>query len=185
MAGFEYARKQGVSGTEGIIQTFAVDAGHTTLLAPGDAVVITGDGSALGVSEVDTGNAATANTGVIVSVDFQLEGENLTETGLPALTAGTVKVQLDAQALYEIEADATLTVADVGLNVGINVTAATKTGGLTVSNMTADSATAAVTITLPYRIVALLEGNTSGVLGDRILARPNATTQSAGALGIA
>jgi len=184
MAGFEYARKQGTGGTEGMVQTFAVSAAHTTLLAPGDAVVITGDGSVLGVSEVNTGNATTANTGVIISVDFQLAGENLTETGLPALTAGTVKVELDPQALYEIETDATLVVANVGLNIGINTTVATKTGGLTISNMTADSATAAVTITLPYRIVALLEGNTSGVLGDRILARPNATTQSDGALGI-
>lgn len=185
MAGFLYASKQGVGGTEGMIQTFAVDALHSTLLAPGDAVVITGDGSVLGVSEVDTGNAITANTGVIIAVDFQLAGENLTETGLPALTAGTVKVQLDPQALYEIEADATVGVDDVGFNIGINVTTATKSGGLTVSNMTADTATAAVTITLPYRIVALLEGQDSGVLGDRVLLRPNATTQSTGALGIA
>ncbi len=184
MAGFEYARKQGTGGTEGMVQTFAVDATHATLLAPGDAVVITGDGSATGVSEVDTGNTGTANTGVIISVDFQLAGENLTETGLPASTAGNVKVQLDPQALYEIESDATLIVANVGLNVGINVTTATKTGGLTISNMDLDSSSIAVTQTLPYRIVALLEGSASGVLGDRALVSPNATTQSDGALGI-
>ena len=185
MAGFEYARKQGVSGTEGIIQTFAVDAGHTTLLAPGDAVVATGAANATtGVQEVDTGNATTANTGTIVSVDFQLAGENLTETGLPALTAGTVKVQMDPQSLFEIEADATVTAAQVGLNVGINATTASKTGGLTLSNMTIDTATALGTQTLPYRIERLLEGATTGVLGDRVLVRPNATTQSDGAAGV-
>jgi hypothetical protein len=185
MAGLEYARKQGAGGTEGMIQTFAVDATHSTLLAKGDAVVITGDGSSTGVSQVDTGNSATANTGAIVAVAVQIEGENLTETGLPALTAGNVFVQLDPQALYEIESDATLLAADVGLNIGINVVTATKTGGLTFSNMTADSSSAAVTQTLPYRIVALLEGIDSGVLGDRVLVRPNASTQADGALGIA
>lgn len=184
MAGFLYANKQGVSGTEGVVQTFAVDVLHSTLLAPGDAVVITGEGSVLGVSEVDTGNATTANTGVITSVSPQIAGENLTETGLPALTAGNVQVQLDPQALYEIEADATVAAASVGLNVGINVTTATKQGGLTVSNMTVDTATALATQTLPYRIVALLPGVDTGVLGDRVLVRPNATTQSDGAAGV-
>ncbi len=189
MGGFTYARKQGAGGSEGMVQTFAVDAAHATLLAPGDAVVITGDGSVTGVSEVNTGNATTANTGVIVSVAPQIAGENLTETGLPALTAGNVQVQLDPQALYEIEADATLVVADVGLNAAVVATTATKVGGLTVSNMVLDKSGAgavpAVTITLPYRIVALLEGIDTGVLGDRALVRPNATTQSDGALGIA
>lgn len=185
MSGFEARNKSGASETAGMVQTFAVDAAHSTLLAPGDAIVITGDGDANGVSEVDTGNTATANTGVIISVDFALAGESLTETGLLATTAGTVKINQDPSQLYEIESDATLTVADVGLNVGINVTTATKSGGLTVSNMTVDAATAAVTITLPYRIVALLTGITSDVLGDRVLVRPNASTQSDGALGIA
>ena len=184
MAGFKYRKTQVGGGTTGNVYTFSVDAGHTTLLAPGDAVVITGDGDVDGVSEVDTGNATTSNTGVIESVDFTLAGEQLTETGLPALTAGSVKVRVDQYALYEIDADATVGVADVGLNIGINVTTATKSGGLTVSNMTADTVTAATTITLPYRIVALLEDD-DGVLGNRVLLRPNATTASAGAPGIA
>ena len=184
MAGFKYRKSQSGGGTTGILSTFAVDALHATLLAPGDAVVITGDGDANGVSEVDTGNAATLNTGVIESVDIQLVGESLTETGLPALTAGTVKVRVDQFALYEIDADATYNAASVGLNTAINITTATKSGGLTVSNMTADFATVAVTQTLPYRVVALLEDD-AGVLGNRVLVRPNATTASDGAVGIA
>ena len=184
MAGFKYRKSQAGGGTTGNVFTFAVDAAHATLLAPGDAVVITGDGDAFGVSEVDTGNATTLNTGVIESVDFVLAGEALTEIGLLASTAGTVKVRVDQFALYEIDTDATLTVADVGLNAGINVTTATKSGGLTISNMDLDSATAATTITLPYRIVALLEDD-AGVLGNRALVRPNASTASDGAVGIA
>lgn len=183
MAGFKYRKSQAGGGTTGNVSTFAVDAAHATLLAPGDAVVITGDGDANGVSEVDTGNAATANTGVIESVDIQLAGESLTETGLPATTAGTVKVRVDQFALYEIDADATYNAASVGLNTSINITTATKSGGLTVSNMTADFATVATTQTLPYRVVALLEDD-AGVLGNRVLVRPNATTASDGAAGI-
>lgn len=184
MAGFKYRKSQAGGGSTGVVTTFAVDAAHATLLAPGDAVVITGDADANGVSEVDTGNATTANTGVIESVDYTLAGETLSETGLLASTAGTVKVRVDQFALYEIDADATAVVANVGLNVAINVTTATKSGGLTVSNMTADMATVATTVTLPYRIVALLE-DADGVLGNRVLVRPNATTASSGAVGIA
>jgi len=184
MSGFEARNKSGASETAGMVQTFAVDAGHTTLLAKGDVVVITGNGDVNGVSEVDTGNASTLNTGVIASVDFTLAGEALTETGLLALTAGTVKVNQDPNQLYEVETDATVTVADVGLNCAINTTAATKSGGLTISNMNVDAGTITTSTALPFRIVALLLGKTSGVLGDRVLVRPNATTQSTGAVGI-
>ena len=184
MAGFIAVKKQGASETSGMVQTYAVDAAHATLLSPGDAVAVTGEADANGVGEVDSPNATTANLGVITSVDFILAGENLTETGLPAATAGTVKVNIDPMQNYEIETSATLVVANVGLNVGIVATAASKLGGLTVSNMTVDSATVATTVTLPYRIVALLPGIVSGVLGDRALVRPNASTITSGSVGV-
>lgn len=184
MAGFKYVKSQGGGGTTGIVVTFGVDAAHSTLLAKGDVVVITGDGTATtGISEVDTGNATTKNTGVIISVDFNLSGESLTETGLLASTAGTVKVCVDQFALYEADSDATLVLADVGLNVGINVTTATKSGGLTVSNMNIDAATVATTQGLPFRIVQLLEDD-AGVLGNRALVRVNSTTASDGGVGV-
>ena len=184
MAGFQASKKQGGSGTDGNIQTFNVNASHATLLAPGDALVVTGTGTTEGRSNVDTGNAITANTGVLVSVDVQIEGENLTETGLPAGKGGLIKIAMDPLQLYEMEADATLGPTQIDLNIGINATAATKVGGLSISNMTLDVATAAVTQTLPYRIVSLLPGITTGIVGDRALVRPNATTQSDGAVGI-
>ena len=184
MSGFTAIKKQGATGTEGMMQTYSVAVGHSTLLAPGDAVDLTGTADATsGVAQVDTGNATAANLGVIESVDFQLAGESLTETGLLASTLGTVKVNTDPFQLYEIESDATLVVANVGLNVGINVTTATKSGGLTVSNMTLDAATVATTVTLPYRIIALKDGITSGVLGDRAVVRPNANAFTSGTVG--
>ncbi len=184
MAGFKYRKSQTGGGTTGVLSTFAVDAAHATLLAPGDPVLITGDGSATGVSEVDIGVATTANTGVLESVDPNIAGESLTDIGLLASTAGTVKVRVDQFALYEIDADATYGVVDVGRNTGINIVNATKSGSLTISNVTADFGSVADTQTLPYRIVALLEDD-AGVLGNRVLLRPNATTASDGAAGIA
>lgn len=183
MAGFQYSRTQAGGGTTGNTEQFAVNASHSTLLAPGDAIVITGTSNSDGIPEVDTGNAATANTGVIESVAVNLAGENLTETGLPASTAGLVNVRVDQGAMFEIDADATYGAADVGLNTGINVTTATKQGGLTVSNMTADQASSAGTQTLPYRVEELLRDD-NDVLGNRIRVRFNATTASDGALGV-
>jgi len=183
MAGFKYRKSQSAGGTTGNVSTFSVDAAHTTLLSPGDAVVITGNGDAKGVSEVDTGNATTANTGVIESVALNIAGEALTETGLPAGTAGSVQVRVDQYASYEIDADDTYNAASVGLNTGINVIEATNSGSLTVSNMTADFGSVLVTQTLPYRVVALLKDD-DGVIGNRVLLRPNASTASDGAVGI-
>ena len=185
MGGFTAIKKQGASETAGMVQTYYVSSAHATLLAPGDAVVITGtSNTATGMANVNTGNATTANTGVLISVDPIISGENLSETGLPASQFGTVKVNVDPMQNFEIESNATLAAADVGLNIGIAATAATKQGGLTVSNMILDGATKAATQTLPYRIVALLPGKTSGVLGDRALVRPNATTITDGAAGV-
>ena len=185
MAGLQYNNTQSQGGTTGLTFTFPVKATHSTLLAPGDAVIMTGDGDPVdGRQFVDTGAASTRNTGVIISVQPQFQGENLTETGLPALTAGNVLVNVDQNALFEMEADATYSVDNVGLNTGINTTVAAKSGGLTISNMDANQGSVATSTLLPYRVVALLEGKTSGVLGDRVLLRPNASTASVGAAGI-
>ncbi len=186
MAGFNMVKTQSQGGTTGIVSTFAVAAAHLRLIAPGDVVVLQGTADAEGISEVDTetpGVISTFLTGIVDSVDVQIEGENLTETGLPATTAGKLKVRVDQFALYEVDTDTPLVIAQVGLNAAYNATAATKSGGLTISNMTLDAATAAATQTLPFRIVALLE-DTAGVLGNRALVRVNATTASDGAAGV-
>lgn len=183
MAGFTYVNRGGTAQTAGVVKTFAVDAGHSTLLAPGDAVVITGQSDSEGVQQVDTGNTTTANTGVVVAFEVEYEGENLTETGLPAGKAGDARVVIDENGLFEVNASATVTAAQVGLNAGILNTAATKTGGLTTSNMQIDQSTIAGTSTLPYRIEGLLVGD-SGTLGDKVLVSFNATTSRPGAAGV-
>lgn len=182
MAGFQYVSNT-THADSGSLETYHVDAAHSTLLAVGDVVVITGTAHTDGVNEVDTGNATTLNTGVIDSVDFTIEGEALTETGLLASTAGTVKVRAAQDATYAVDADATVTAAQVGLNVGINVTTATKSGSMTISNMNVDTATAATTVTLPFKIKKLLR-DSAGTLGARVLVAPNATTITTGAAGI-
>ncbi|MBE16549.1 MAG: hypothetical protein Unbinned6354contig1000_18 [Prokaryotic dsDNA virus sp.] len=185
MAGFKPIKSQAGAGSEGKLFTYEVAAAHATLLSPGDVVRITGTaGAATGVPQADAATATQSITGVLDSVDFILSGENLTETGLPASTAGTIKVNVDPQMLYEVEvANGPLVVANVGLNADIVATAASKSGGLTVSNMKLNATGVATTQTLPFRIVALLE-DSAGVLGNKALVRPNNMTSGDGATGV-
>ena len=63
---------QDISGGSytGKVQTFSVAAGHTTLLAVGDLVRITGTADANGLAGVDAAAAGTLITGPIVAIDF-------------------------------------------------------------------------------------------------------------------
>lgn len=132
---------QDISGSSytGKIQQFAVASGHSTLLAVGDLVVITGT-SIDGVATVDAITAGTGNpiTGAIVFIKPNLS--NLEAKGLAASTAGTVGVAVDPNLLLEAELSASVAATDVGNNAAVVVTAATQTGGLVNSNMTVNSA---------------------------------------------
>lgn len=183
MAGFRALRQQGQGDYTGKLESYSVDAAHATLLAPGDVIVITGSADANGRANVDTGAQGSAVTGVIASVTPIYEGENLTETGLPALVAGEVQVHIDPNQLFEVDSSATLTGADVGLNADAVFTAASKSGGLTVSNMVLDQTTVLATLSLQFKIVALAEDD-NGVLGNRAIVRFNNTTLQAGTLGV-
>lgn len=181
----QYVGTESNGSIDGKQKTFAVDAAHAGVLGSGDLVLITGDGSATGVSEVDIGTANTANTGVISSVVPNFAGEALSQTHLAATTAGSVLVNVDDQALYEVDvSNGPLVVADVGLNAPAIVTAGTVTGGVFISNMGVNATGVATTSTLPLRIVALLE-DAAGVLGNRARVRMNETTSKLGATGIA
>lgn len=184
MAGFQVSRIQSGADTTGKIFPYDVAAAHTTILAPGDAVDLTGTSTAgTGVALVDAASTTGQFLGIIASVDIKYEGENLSDTGLPALTAGSIKVNIDPDMLYEVDvANGPLLVTEVGLNANMVVTAATKTGGLTNSNMTLNATGVATTVTLPWRIVQLLEDD-AGTLGERALVRPNTTTLAAGTVG--
>lgn len=182
---FQYQGTESNGSPDGKQKTYAVDATHAGVLGPGDLVLITGNGSATGISEVDIGTASAANTGVISSVRPNIAGEALSQTYLSASTAGNVLVNVDDQALYEVPVtNGPMVVANVGLNCPAVVTAGTVTGSNFVSNMGANATGVATTSTLPLRIVALRE-DSAGVLGNVALVRVNETTSKLGATGIA
>lgn len=183
--GFLYNGTESNGSVDGKQKEYAVDAAHAGVLGPGDLVLITGDGSVTGVSEVDAGSATIANTGVLSSVKPNIAGESLSVTHLAASTAGNVLVNVDTGALYDVPvSNGPLVVANVGLNCPAIVTAGTVSGSLFTSNMGANATGVATTVTLPLRVVALLEDE-AGVLGNRALVRLNNITSKPGALGIA
>ena len=184
MAGFKYVGTQAQGDVTGKLKRFAVAAAHAGVLGPGDLVLVTGDANAQGISEVDIGTASTANTGVVMGVEPVFAGESLSITHLPASTAGYLLVNVDPDALYEVDvSNGPLAVADVDLNAPAVVTAGTVSGGIFTSNMGVNDTGAATTATLPLRIVRLLEDD-AGVLGNKAIVKLNATTTRAGAAGI-
>lgn len=185
MAGFTASNDESNGDYTGKTRRFAVDAAHATLLAPGDVIVVTGDADAFGRSEIDAGAAASAISGVIAAVDPNYVGEALSETGLPASTAGTVECHVSQDMIFDVDVvNGPLVVANVELNADAVFTAATKSGGLTVSNMSLNATGVAITQTLQFRIIKLLE-DANGVLGNRARVRFNNTTTSDGAAGVA
>ena len=182
--GFQVQKSQGDGDYTGKLFTYDVDAGHGTLLSPGDVMRITGTADADGRPGVDAATAGQSITGILDAVAPIFAGEQLSETGLPAGTGGTVQLLIDPMRLFKVDvSNGPLLVTEVGLNADIVATAATKTGGLTISNMTLNATGVATTQALPFRIVQLLEDE-AGVLGNVALVRPNNTTLSDGATGV-
>ncbi len=189
MAGFTALNTQADGSYTGKLATFSVAAAHASILAPGDVVRMTGTGDADGLlaqadALVDVDGQAL---GVIASIDPQFVGENLDTTGLAASTAGTIKVQMAPNTLFEVDVTGTaapLEVTQIGLNAAVDVTAATVTGGLTVSNMAIDAdVVPAATAAFPFRIVSLLP-DAAGVVGNRAIVSLNNVTAAAGTTGV-
>lgn len=182
--GFRFAGSVGYS-PDGKVKRFDVDAAHASRISIGDVVRISGTATAAtGVGQVDVATATQSVTGVVSGIVPNFATENLTDTGLAASTAGSLLVQVDPMATYEVDvSNGPLLVADVGLNVDLVATAASLAGGLTVANMTVNATGKATTSTLPFRVVALLVG-TDGVLGSKALVRVNNSTTIAGATGV-
>ena len=174
MSGARLIKTQNSGDYTGKVFTYNVIAGHSTLLAIGDFVSETGGATAVGKPQVDASAAGGLITGVITSIAPNFS--NLEQAGLPAATAGDVKVQLDPSALFEIEISGTnLVVASIGLNLDILATAATLTGGMARSNMTA-SGTSPTTATKQLRLVGLVpptDGTAIGAVGNLALVRIN------------
>lgn len=190
MSGYRRARIQGQAAQTGKVETYAVAAAHATRLTQGDVVRITGTSITTGNDNLQLVDAAAAGqsiTGVIVDVDFTLAGENLTVAStLAASTAGTVKVELDTNQLFDVDVEnGPLVLANVGFNADIVANASTLTGAIANSNMTLDASTVADTQTLQFRIEKLLPNETDGTVdGTRARVRMNNTTVNDGAAGV-
>jgi hypothetical protein len=176
MSGFRPV--QDISGSDytGKVQTYGVASGHATLLAVGDLVTVTGTADATtGQALVDASSAGTGNpiTGVIVAIDKNIS--NLEQKGLPAGTAGFVKVAVDPNLLLEAEiSGGAIAVTDVENNAPVVVTAATSSGGLVQSNMTVD-ATGFVATTEQVRIIGIKDTSDLAA-GATVLCRINEST---------
>ena len=91
---------QDVSGGSytGKIQTFAVAAGHSTLLSVGDLVRITGTANTDGLAEVDAAAAAQTITGPIVATAATASGglvnSNMT-VNTSSVGAATAQIRIE------------------------------------------------------------------------------------------
>lgn len=185
MAGFNLDLSQGSGDHDGKLETFSIDAAHATLLAIGDVLVLTGTSDADGVAGADAGAQGAAITGIVAGFEPNFVGEQLTETGVPALIAGKARCHIDPNLNFEVDVSGgALAAGDVGLNADAAFTTATKSGGLTLSNMTLDSATKLATATLQFRIVGLVKNKDGVIDGLRARVRINNSTIRAGAAGV-
>ena len=172
------------SNYDGKGRTYAVPSSHASLIAIGDVVTETGTAAANGDAQVDVATASTIVTGVIVGIKPDYSTEALSDIKIAASTAGTVIVNCDPNAEYEVDvSNGPLVLADVGLNANLVATAATTSGGLTTSNMTLNATGVATTATLQFRIVRLLT-SAAGVLGGRAVVRVNKSINNTGGTGI-
>lgn len=167
------------------LRLYDVASSHASIIAIGDVVRVQGTATAASANQVvDVATAGQSISGVVAGIVPQYATESFSDTGLPASTAGQVLVVTDPFAYYEVDvSNGPLVVADVGLNADIVATAATKSGNLTISNMTINSTGKATTSTLQFRIEALLS-DTAGVFGNRARVRINNSTYNSGTTGV-
>jgi hypothetical protein len=175
--GFQVSRSVGAGENTGKVRRYYVDAAHASIIAPGDVVKLTGSADADGVAAVDRATSGGVIAGVVASVEYRFAGEALGDTALPASTAGYVFVHTDTDLEFEVDCDETLAVADVGLNASPDWVVASKTGGITVTNVKLDGSTKATTAALQFRITGLLP-DAAGVLGNRATVTINASALS-------
>lgn len=182
--GFKHVNTDSQGDVTGKQKTFSVLVATAQVITPGDLVRIAGTANAQGVANVAIAPTTTASTGVVMSIDATIAGEALSQTHHAASTLGTLKVNVDPNATYEVDvANGPLLITEVGLNAPAVVTEATASGSLFPSVMQVNATGAATTSTLPLHIVALKE-DADGVLGNVAIVRLNATTVAPGATGV-
>jgi hypothetical protein len=165
MAGFQLVKSQGGGDYTGKVQTFCALTGNSDQMAIGDAVIASGTGNTDGIAAVAAagGGAGSEITGIITSFDPDLS--NLELKGRTASTARLMQVQVDTNALYELEIGSVLAVTDLGANFLLTATAPTTAGSLVRSAMVSGAADASG----PLRLEGLVkptDGTTIGAVGN-------------------
>lgn len=167
--GFRLAKYLSGGGMTGQVETAFVPSSDSTVIMPGDLVVLAGDArSATGVPTVTRASVTTgAVFGVVVGISFEGQGDTMNvppvnDLNTPiyrrASTDRYLLVCTDPNAVFEVQASqtsiaaATLT-ALVGLNAPFTTTAGNTSSGA--SGMQVDTSAAATTATLPLKIVGI------------------------------
>jgi hypothetical protein len=165
MAGLRLVKTQGSGDYTGKVQSFAYLTGNSEVAAIGDAVILEGTASAAGLASIKRATGTTAHevTGVIVG--FLPDYSNLELSGRSASTARTAYVQVDPNALYELEIGSTLAITDVGANFLLTATAPTTSGSLVRSAMVSGAADADGALRL-VRLKTPTVGATLGAVGQ-------------------
>lgn len=154
--GFRPVKHLNGSSFNGQGNMYFVAAGEANNIAIGDLVKLSGTADANGVAGVARISAAgDVYLGAVIG--FKPYPSDLTKNYRPASTAYYVYVADSPDIVYEVQADAVVNVADVGLNFDPTVTAATVTGNTAVSNMQIAGATKAVTATLGFKLVGMAQ----------------------------
>ncbi len=139
----------------GQVNLYYIPAGNAVATFVGDLVKAdttgSGAGAFTGYQSVVQAAAGDATIGVVVG--FDINPLNLNTPQFRAASTGRyVLVADDPNQIFEVQtSNGTLTAADVGLNANFAVAAGSTATGT--SGMTLDVATAAVTATLPLKIV--------------------------------
>lgn len=169
ISGFRLVKNLSGGSMTGQIETFFVPASDSTVIMPGDLVVLLNGGrSATGIATVTRATSTTSPVlGVVVGISFEGQGD---VTNMPpvndlntpiyrrASTDRYVTVCVDPQAVYEVQASqtsqsASTVMAWVGKNAQFTTTAGNTTTGA--SGMQVDTSTVATTATLPLKIVGV------------------------------
>lgn len=140
---------------------YFVPASDATVIMVGDLVKLAGDGrSPTGVPTVTRAVAGDATVGAVVGILYSGMGDTqnvppVTDLNTPvfrrASTDRYLLVADDPSLIFEVQASAAPTTANIGLNANFRATAGNTASGT--SGMDFDTATVAATATLPLKLV--------------------------------
>lgn len=159
----------------GSTRTFLIDpAGYNTNIFNGSIVAINANGYInIVTTNGDNSTPFPAGTiGVFVGCSFvNAQGQTMYSQYYPANTTGVVEAYVidDDRAVFQAQADGSLTQAALGTNIYLAAVQSTSTGSTTTGNSTTalDASTAAVTSGFAFRIVGFANVPGFSQVGDQ------------------